>query len=46
MHGEDIYYIWVHRGTNGNQDLTKYPESDQVTSERLVTMWGNFVKYL
>nr|UUB32763.1 carboxylesterase COEA12 [Dendroctonus rhizophagus] len=46
MHGEDIYYIWVHRGTSGNQDLTKYPESDQLTSERLVTMWGNFAKYL
>ncbi|XP_050303276.1 juvenile hormone esterase-like [Anthonomus grandis grandis] len=45
-HGEDLYYIWVHRGTTSNEDLSKYPESDQLTSQRIVKMWTNFAKTL
>lgn len=45
MHGEDLYYTWVHRGKS-SEDISTYPQSDQDTSARLVTLWTNFVKYL
>lgn len=45
MHGEDLYYTWVHRGKS-SEDISTFPQSDQDTSARLVTLWTNFVKYL
>ncbi|CAG9762947.1 unnamed protein product [Ceutorhynchus assimilis] len=46
-HGEDLRYIWVSRGSkSSNEDLTKYPKSDQITSQRIIKMWTNFAKNL
>nr|XP_023023901.1 venom carboxylesterase-6-like [Leptinotarsa decemlineata] len=42
-HQEEIEYLF--RCLN-NRDLSKFPEEDRITHDRLVTMWSQFVKYL
>ncbi|KAL1492314.1 hypothetical protein ABEB36_012785 [Hypothenemus hampei] len=46
-HGEDDRYLWaVLSSTYTNYDLSKFPESDITTHERMLTIWTNFAKYL
>ncbi|RZC38705.1 COesterase domain containing protein, partial [Asbolus verrucosus] len=41
-HSEDMFYLFCY---SVGCDFSIYPESDQVTSERLVSIWTNFAKY-
>ncbi|CAG9764252.1 unnamed protein product [Ceutorhynchus assimilis] len=46
-HGEDDRYIWkVKSSSFDNGDLSKFPEADRITHERIITLWTNFAKYL
>ncbi|XP_060524132.1 juvenile hormone esterase-like [Cylas formicarius] len=45
-HGEELKYLWVHRGTHSTQDLSQFPDSDVVTLKRMVKMWTDFSKTL
>ncbi|XP_074030604.1 para-nitrobenzyl esterase isoform X1 [Leptinotarsa decemlineata] len=42
-HQEEIEYLF--RSSN-NRDMSKFPEEDRITHDRLVTMWSQFVKHL
>ncbi|CAG9859837.1 unnamed protein product [Phyllotreta striolata] len=43
MHAEDLPYMWEQAGKNS--DLSKFPKADQLTMQRIVKMWTNFVKH-
>ncbi|XP_030752243.1 venom carboxylesterase-6-like isoform X2 [Sitophilus oryzae] len=43
-HGEETKYLWKQVGYN--DDLSKFPASDVLTYNRLISLWTNFVKYL
>ncbi|RZC36954.1 COesterase domain containing protein, partial [Asbolus verrucosus] len=41
-HAEELRYIFC---SDNRCDFTNYPEADQITSERLLSIWTNFAKY-
>ncbi|XP_030751749.1 uncharacterized protein LOC115879197 [Sitophilus oryzae] len=46
-HAEDTKYLWKRVGKDySNDDLSKYPASDVLAHNRLISLWTNFVKYL
>ncbi|XP_057659324.1 uncharacterized protein LOC130895791 [Diorhabda carinulata] len=42
-HMEELHYYWVFLN---NDDLSIFPEEDQLALHRMVRLWTNFVKYL
>lgn len=41
-HAEDLQYLLYIK----NDDHLKFPLSDMLTSERLIRLWTNFIKYM
>nr|UUB32793.1 carboxylesterase COEA5 [Dendroctonus valens] len=46
-HAEDPKYLFKKVDSSySNEDLSKFPQSDILTHDRLIELWVNFVKYL
>ncbi|CAG9827013.1 unnamed protein product [Diabrotica balteata] len=41
-HMEDLHYWWEFLNNN---DMSKFPENDQLMMRRFLTLWTNFIKY-
>ncbi|RZC31757.1 COesterase domain containing protein [Asbolus verrucosus] len=41
-HAEELRYIFC---SDSRCNFTTYPEADQITSQRLLSIWTNFAKY-
>lgn len=43
VHAEELAYIFFEKNTT---NFDRFPEEDVLTSDRVMRMWTNFIKYL